>query len=60
MARKTILITGASRGIGRAAALLCGARLWSVAVNYASNVSAAEATAEGVSSTPASSRLPCR
>ncbi len=48
MARKTILITGASRGIGRAAALLCGARLWSVAVNYASNVSAAEATAEGV------------
>lgn len=48
MARKTILITGAGRGIGRAAALLCGARHWSVAVNYASNVSAAEATAEGV------------
>ena len=31
---KTILITGASRGIGRAAALLAGRRSWSVGVNY--------------------------
>jgi NAD(P)-dependent dehydrogenase (short-subunit alcohol dehydrogenase family) len=31
---KTILITGASRGIGRAAALLAGRRGWSVGVNY--------------------------
>jgi NAD(P)-dependent dehydrogenase (short-subunit alcohol dehydrogenase family) len=42
---KTILITGASRGIGRAAAMLAGARGWSVAVNYAGNREAAEATA---------------
>ena len=34
MTRKTILITGASRGIGRAAALLAGRRGWSVGVNY--------------------------
>jgi NAD(P)-dependent dehydrogenase (short-subunit alcohol dehydrogenase family) len=31
---KTILITGASRGIGCAAALLAGRRGWSVGVNY--------------------------
>lgn len=48
MAHKTILITGASRGIGRATAHLCGARQWSVAVNYAGNASAAEETAEAV------------
>ena len=42
---KNILITGASRGIGRAAAKLAGARGWSVAVNYAGNREAAEETA---------------
>jgi NAD(P)-dependent dehydrogenase (short-subunit alcohol dehydrogenase family) len=31
---KTILITGASRGIGKAAALMAGRRGWSVGVNY--------------------------
>jgi NAD(P)-dependent dehydrogenase (short-subunit alcohol dehydrogenase family) len=31
---RRILITGASRGIGRAAALLAGSRGWSVVVNY--------------------------
>lgn len=31
---KTIIITGGSRGIGRAVALLAGQRGWSVAVNY--------------------------
>ena len=31
---KTLLITGASRGIGRAAALLAGRRGWSVGVTY--------------------------
>jgi len=31
---KTILITGASRGIGRATALLCGTRGWSAAINF--------------------------
>jgi NAD(P)-dependent dehydrogenase (short-subunit alcohol dehydrogenase family) len=34
MSRKTILITGGSRGIGRAAALLAGRRGWSVGVNF--------------------------
>jgi NAD(P)-dependent dehydrogenase (short-subunit alcohol dehydrogenase family) len=45
---KTILITGGSRGIGRAAALVAGARGWSVAINYASNRQAAEETAAAV------------
>jgi NAD(P)-dependent dehydrogenase (short-subunit alcohol dehydrogenase family) len=45
---KAILITGASRGIGRATAILCGARGWSVAVNYQSNEDAAEQTAWAV------------
>jgi NAD(P)-dependent dehydrogenase (short-subunit alcohol dehydrogenase family) len=43
-----ILITGASRGIGRATAMLCGARGWSVAVNYQSNAAAAAETALAV------------
>jgi NAD(P)-dependent dehydrogenase (short-subunit alcohol dehydrogenase family) len=41
---KIVLITGGSRGIGRAAAVLCGARGWSVGVNYASNREAADRT----------------
>ncbi len=41
MSRKTILITGASRGIGRAAALLAGKRGWSVGVNYVRDQAAA-------------------
>ena len=41
MAQKTILITGGSRGIGRAAALLAGQRGWSVGVNYARDEAAA-------------------
>jgi NAD(P)-dependent dehydrogenase (short-subunit alcohol dehydrogenase family) len=45
---KVILITGASRGIGRSTALLAGARGWSVGVNYASNAAAAEATVAAV------------
>jgi NAD(P)-dependent dehydrogenase (short-subunit alcohol dehydrogenase family) len=45
---KSILITGASRGIGRAAAVLCGARGWSVGVNYAGNAKAAEVAAQAV------------
>lgn len=47
-AGKTVLITGASRGIGHAAALLCGARQWAVGVNYLGNSEAAEATAAAV------------
>jgi NAD(P)-dependent dehydrogenase (short-subunit alcohol dehydrogenase family) len=42
MMSKTILITGASRGIGRATALLAAARGWSVGVNYAGNREAAD------------------
>lgn len=45
---KTVLITGASRGIGRATAILCGERGWSVGVNYIGNREAAENTAEAV------------
>jgi NAD(P)-dependent dehydrogenase (short-subunit alcohol dehydrogenase family) len=41
---KTILITGGSRGIGRATALLAGARGWAVGVNYVGNRDAAERT----------------
>ncbi|MGH8779110.1 SDR family oxidoreductase [Paraburkholderia sp.] len=38
-----VLITGASRGIGRATARLLGARGWSVGVNYARDAAAAQA-----------------
>jgi NAD(P)-dependent dehydrogenase (short-subunit alcohol dehydrogenase family) len=41
---KVILVTGGSRGIGRSAARLCGARGWSVGVNYAGNAKAAAET----------------
>ncbi len=43
-----ILISGASRGIGRATAIHCGARGWSVAVNYLRDEAAAGATKEAV------------
>jgi NAD(P)-dependent dehydrogenase (short-subunit alcohol dehydrogenase family) len=42
---KTILITGAARGIGRATAVLCGRQGFSVGVNYAGNEDAARVTA---------------
>jgi len=45
---RVALVTGASRGIGRAAALALAARGASVAVGYGSNVDAAEAVAEEV------------
>jgi len=45
---KTILITGASRGIGRATAILAGTRGWNVGVNYSSSASAAESTVKAV------------
>lgn len=45
---KVVLITGASRGIGRSTALLAGARGWSVGVNYASNQAAAQETVAAV------------
>lgn len=45
---KTILITGASRGIGRSAAILAGQKGWSVGVNYASNEAAADEVVQAV------------
>lgn len=44
----TVLITGASRGIGRATALLAADRGWSVAINYRNDARAAEDTAAAV------------
>jgi NAD(P)-dependent dehydrogenase (short-subunit alcohol dehydrogenase family) len=41
---KAVLITGGSRGIGRATARLLGARGWFVGVNYARNLAAAQDT----------------
>ena len=46
MPRKTVLITGASRGIGRAAAIAACAREWAVAVNYAHDEEAAQEVVE--------------
>ena len=43
-----VLITGASRGIGRAAALLAAARGWSVGVNYARDERAAHEVVEQI------------
>jgi NAD(P)-dependent dehydrogenase (short-subunit alcohol dehydrogenase family) len=45
---KTILITGGSRGIGRATARLAGTRGWSVGVNYLGNAEAAAQTVRDV------------
>lgn len=42
--RKTLLITGASRGIGRATAIGAAARGWNVAFNYRQDEAAAQAT----------------
>ena len=45
---KAILITGASRGIGRAAARLACARGWSVGVNYVHDEAAAHAVVDEI------------
>jgi NAD(P)-dependent dehydrogenase (short-subunit alcohol dehydrogenase family) len=45
---KAILITGASRGIGRAVARLAGARGWSVGANFVGNAEAAARTVADV------------
>ncbi|MFN4277222.1 MAG: SDR family oxidoreductase [Ferrovibrio sp.] len=45
---KTILITGGSRGIGRATAIMAGQRGWSVGVNYVDNEQAAQDTVQAV------------
>jgi NAD(P)-dependent dehydrogenase (short-subunit alcohol dehydrogenase family) len=41
-ALRSVLVTGGSRGIGAATSLLCAARGWAVAVNYATDAAAAE------------------
>ncbi|MDX2158797.1 MAG: SDR family oxidoreductase [Hyphomicrobiaceae bacterium] len=45
---KTLLITGASRGIGAATARLAARRGYDVAINYASNAAATEAVASDI------------
>jgi len=45
---RTVLITGASRGIGAAAAVACARHGWDVAVNYARDADAAQAVATQV------------
>lgn len=45
---KHILVTGGSRGIGRAVAILAGEHGWSVGVNYAGNEKAAAETVAAV------------
>lgn len=47
---KTILVTGGSRGIGRAVAILAGRRGWRVAITYVSNDAAARETVAAVES----------
>jgi NAD(P)-dependent dehydrogenase (short-subunit alcohol dehydrogenase family) len=46
--RKNVIVTGASRGIGRAVALACGARGWRVVVNYQRDAASAQATAREI------------
>jgi NAD(P)-dependent dehydrogenase (short-subunit alcohol dehydrogenase family) len=46
-----LLITGASRGIGRAAALLAARQGWAVAVNYAGNRAAADEAVAAIAET---------
>ena len=45
---KTLLVTGGSRGIGAAAAILAARRGWDVAVNYTRDAAAAQRVAEQV------------
>jgi NAD(P)-dependent dehydrogenase (short-subunit alcohol dehydrogenase family) len=45
---RTVLVTGASRGIGAAAAIACAERGWDVAINYARDEAAAQAVAARV------------
>ena len=44
----TLLITGASRGIGAATALLAAARGFDIAVNFARDAAAAQSVADQV------------
>jgi NAD(P)-dependent dehydrogenase (short-subunit alcohol dehydrogenase family) len=46
----SVLVTGGGRGIGRATSLLCAARGWAVAVNYANDAAAAESVVAAIRS----------
>ena len=48
---KVLLVTGASRGIGAATALLAARQGWSVAVNYAANALAADEVVRSIRAT---------
>jgi NAD(P)-dependent dehydrogenase (short-subunit alcohol dehydrogenase family) len=48
MPDRILLVTGASRGIGRACALLAGRNGWAVGVNYRKDAKAADAVAEAI------------
>ena len=54
---RAILITGGSRGIGRASAKLAGARGWSVGVNYRDDADAAAATAAAIETAGGKARI---
>ncbi|MET0335197.1 MAG: SDR family oxidoreductase [Rhizobacter sp.] len=45
---RSVLVTGGSRGIGAATALLCAARGWAVAVNYTRDAAAADAVCQAI------------
>jgi NAD(P)-dependent dehydrogenase (short-subunit alcohol dehydrogenase family) len=45
---KSLLITGASRGIGRASALLAAKQGWAVGINYRNDEDAAEAVVHAI------------
>ena len=47
----SVLITGGSRGIGRATALLAGEKGWSVAINYVGDTTAAETVTARIAAT---------
>src|SRR3954463_10694783 len=47
-APRSVLITGASRGIGAATARLCARQGWAVAVNYARDAAAAQAVVQAI------------
>ncbi|MEL7346190.1 MAG: SDR family oxidoreductase [Pseudomonadota bacterium] len=53
MARPTVVITGGSRGIGRATALAAARAGWNVAIGYRGNEAAAQATLEEIRRTGA-------
>ena len=48
MSAKVLLVTGASRGIGRACALLAAQNGWAVAVNYREDAKSADAVVETI------------